>query len=53
MVNIYPKSIDIGEHSYEGAEVRKVQVTFSIDNIYPLYYNSGDQDPNISSGVTT
>ena len=53
MVNIYPKSIDIGEHSYEGAEVRKVQVTFSIDNIYPLYYNSGDQDPNISAGVTT
>lgn len=53
MVNIYPKSIDIGEHSYEGAEVRKVQVTFSIDNIYPLYYNSGDQDPNKSAGITT
>jgi hypothetical protein len=38
MVNIYPKSIELGEHSYESAEVRKIQVTFSIDNIYPLYY---------------
>lgn len=49
MVNIYPKSIDLGEHSYEGAEIRKVQVTFSIDNIYPLYYN--DATANIAPGL--
>jgi hypothetical protein len=52
MVNIYPKSIDLGEHSYEGAEVRKVQVTFSIDNIYPLYYRGSVTDPNKASDVT-
>jgi hypothetical protein len=52
MVNIYPKSIDIGEHSYEGAEVRKVQVTFSIDNIYPVYYRGSVTDPNKATDVS-
>jgi hypothetical protein len=52
MVNIYPKSIDLGEHSYEGAEVRKVQVTFSIDNIYPVYYRGSVTDPNKATDVT-
>ena len=44
MVNIYPKSIELGEHSYDSAEVRKVQATFSIDNIYPLYYRGSVDD---------
>ena len=50
MVNIYPKSIEIGEHSYESAEVRKIQVTFSIDNIYPVYYIGSTID-NTSTGA--
>lgn len=44
MVNIYPKSIELGEHSYDSAEVRKIQVNFSIDNIYPLYYRGSGSD---------
>jgi hypothetical protein len=44
MVNIYPKSIELGEHSYDSAEVRKIQVNFSIDNIYPLYYRGSGND---------
>lgn len=48
MVNIYPKSIELGEHSYESAEVRKIQVTFSIDNIYPIYYK-GSGNNNTST----
>ena len=42
IINLYPKSVNLGEHSYESAEVRKVQVTFAIDNIFPLYYNGID-----------
>ena len=45
MVNIYPKTIELGEHSYESADIRKVQATFAIDNIYPLYYNNQSIDP--------
>lgn len=54
MVNIYPKSIELGEHSYEGADIRKIQVTFSIDNIYPVYYikSTEDADYNASINIT-
>lgn len=49
MVNIYPKTIELGEHSYESADIRKVQATFSIDNIYPLYYKNQSADPDYVS----
>lgn len=40
IINLYPKTIELGEHSYETAEVRKVTVTFGLDAIYPYkYYN--------------
>ncbi len=42
IINLYPKSINLGEHSYESAEVRKVMVTFAVDNVFPLYYNGVD-----------
>ena len=42
IINLYPKSVNLGEHSYEGAEVRKVQVTFALDNVFPLYYKGID-----------
>ena len=44
VVNLYPKSIELGEHSYEGADIRKIQVTFSVDNIFPVYYLNSNQD---------
>jgi hypothetical protein len=46
MVNIYPKTIELGEHSYESADIRKITATFSIDNIYPLYYKGQSGDPD-------
>jgi hypothetical protein len=42
IINLYPKSVNLGEHSYESAEVRKVQVTFALDNVFPLYYKGID-----------
>lgn len=42
IINLYPKSVNLGEHSYETAEVRKVQVTFAVDNVFPLYYKGTD-----------
>ena len=42
IINLYPKSVNLGEHSYEGAEIRKVQVTFALDNVFPLYYRGVD-----------
>lgn len=42
VINLYPKSVNLGEHSYESAEVRKVQVTFAVDNVFPLYYTGLD-----------
>ena len=54
IINLYPKSVNLGEHSYESAEVRKVQVTFAIDNIFPLYYNGIDYSmPAAGTGPTT
>ena len=38
VVNLYPKTVNLGEHSYESAQIRKVTVTFACDNIFPLYY---------------
>jgi hypothetical protein len=49
MVNIYPKTIELGEHSYESADIRKITATFSIDNIYPLYYKNQSGDPNFDT----
>lgn len=34
VINLYPKSIDIGEHSYEGGGVRKITCQFLFDNLY-------------------
>lgn len=55
MANIYPKQIDIGEHSYENGEARRVTVTFSCDTIFPLYMGYYKEDENgnyIPSGGT-
>jgi hypothetical protein len=51
IVNLYPKSIELGEHSYEGADIRKIQVNFSIDNIYPLYYLNSNEDSDYTSSI--
>jgi hypothetical protein len=40
IVNLYPKTVNLGEHSYESAQIRKVSVTFACDNIFPLYYKN-------------
>lgn len=37
-VNLYPVSIDLGEHSYENGEARKITCQFAFDNIYPVEY---------------
>lgn len=36
LVNIYPKQVNLGEHTMEGGEARKVEVIFNLDNIYPV-----------------
>ncbi len=36
IINIYPKTVEIGEHSFESGEVRKVTVNFSFDNVFPI-----------------
>jgi hypothetical protein len=44
IINLYPKNIELGEHSYETAEVRKVTVTFALDAIYPdKYWNKSSR----------
>ena len=40
IINLYPKSVELGEHSYEGGEIRKVNIQFSFDNIFPVAYRS-------------
>jgi len=40
IVNIYPVDVDLGEHSYEGGEARKVTVLFACDNVFPRYYRA-------------
>lgn len=35
IVNLYPKTIELGEHSYANGESRKVTVQFLWDNLYP------------------
>ena len=36
IIKLFPKSIQLGEHSSDSAEARKVTVTFSLDNFYPV-----------------
>ena len=36
IVNLFPLTVNLGEHSQESAEARKVEVTFAVDNIYPI-----------------
>ncbi len=40
LVNLFPKTIELGEHSYENGEIRKVTVQFGLEGIYPDYYKS-------------
>jgi hypothetical protein len=47
LINLYPKTIELGEHSYDSADVRKIQCTFALDNIYPVYYRTA----NVSTDV--
>lgn len=36
VVNLYPKSIELGEHSYANGESRKITVNFLWDNLFPV-----------------
>lgn len=36
IVNLAPRSVDLGEHSYENGAVRRVTCNFLFDNIYPV-----------------
>jgi len=36
VVNLFPKSVNLGEHSADTAEARKIECTFAVDNIYPI-----------------
>ena len=38
--NAYPRSVDIGEFSYDSAEIKKVQVQFGYDMIVPYKNNT-------------
>jgi hypothetical protein len=40
IINMYPVDVDLGEHSYEGGEARKVTVLFALDNFYPVEYKN-------------
>lgn len=44
--NLYPKTVNIGESSYETAEARKVECAFTIDNHYPVDFQSFKIDEN-------
>lgn len=46
MVNVFPKTVNLGEHSSESAEARKVICTFALDNIYPEQINGYDYSVN-------
>lgn len=43
ILNAWPRSVDIGEFSYDGAEIKKVTVQFSYDIIVPFMVK-GDSD---------
>ena len=47
IVNMYPVDVDLGEHSYEGGEARKVTVLFALDNFYPISYKNKPVSPNV------
>lgn len=36
--NLYPRTIELGDFSYESAEVRKVTVQFACDGVFPVEY---------------
>lgn len=38
LTNLYPVDVDLGEHSYEGGEARKVTCQFAYDNFFPVMY---------------
>lgn len=38
--NVYPRSIELGDFSYESAEVRKITVQFACDGVYPDSYRT-------------
>jgi len=38
--NVYPRSIELGDFSYESAEVRKITVQFACDGVYPVLYRT-------------
>lgn len=51
IVNMYPKSIDIGEHTFESGDARKLSVTFIIDNIYPIRYSGTPTKVYVPAGA--
>ena len=50
IINLFPKSVNLGEHSMDGADARKVEVTFAVDNIFPAALQTYAYDTN---GVRT
>jgi len=38
LTNLYPVDLDLGEHSYESGEARKVTCQFAYDNFFPVMY---------------
>jgi len=48
LVNIFPQSVNLGEHSAESAEPRKVTISFQIDNVYPVRINGYNYSANVT-----
>ncbi len=48
LINIFPKSVNLGEHSAESAEPRKITVTFEVDNVYPVRINGYNYAANVT-----
>ena len=51
LVNLFPKAVKLGEHG-DGAEPRKVEVTFAVDNVYPTGIRTYVYNADGSTGYT-
>lgn len=50
IVNLYPKNVELGEHSFENGEIRKVTIQFLFDNIYPVSYKGAPKKAFVPGG---
>ena len=51
IINAYPRSVDIGDFSYDSAEIKKVTVQFSYDMIVPYKNNKRTQSTKVSTNT--